>query len=214
MKYIFMTGAPGSKWSIVARHLYTSPSLNISDQSPEREYAHSAWGQPILAHTGSYFDPGMEFGDFFEDLALHDKEEIEAEFNRAFSLDLPSHPKLIKSHVFSYQLKHIISEWPENPIIMVLRSNDACLGNWVNCGHFNIKYPNYQYYKDFRHMNRHIKKQNGAMRRFVAENKCFRMNTNWEVAELLGLEKPSTYQNYHSDDLEIYVYWKKYEQAF
>ena len=209
-----MAGAPGSKWSAVARHLYSSSDMNVSDQSEDRLYAHSAWGPPILAHTGSYFDPGMEFGDFFEDLSLYTKDEIEAEFNRAFSFDVPNAPKLIKSHVFSYQVKYLIEEWPEVPIIMVLRSNDACLGNWVNCGAFDIKYPNYRYYKDLKNMNRHIKKQNGAMRRFIAENRCYKMSTNWETSELLGLRKPSTYQNYNTDDIEVYVYWKKYEQTF
>ena len=79
-KRIFMAGAPGSKWSSVAKNIYYSPSIDRSDYSDFRTYYHSAWGKPELMHLGAYFDPGMEFGDWFDNLSNHTKEECEAEF--------------------------------------------------------------------------------------------------------------------------------------
>jgi hypothetical protein len=42
MKYIFMAGAPGSKWSSVAKNIYFSPDIDRSDASSQREYWHDA----------------------------------------------------------------------------------------------------------------------------------------------------------------------------
>ena len=79
MKYIFIAGAPGSKWSSVSKNIYFSNSIDRSDATPEREYYHDAPGTLELMHMGAYFDPGMEFGDWFDHLNEHTKEECEAE---------------------------------------------------------------------------------------------------------------------------------------
>ena len=42
MKYIFVAGAPGSKWSSVCKNIYYSDSIDQSDASEEREYWHDA----------------------------------------------------------------------------------------------------------------------------------------------------------------------------
>jgi hypothetical protein len=36
-------------------------------------------------HLGAYFDPGMEFGDFFDRVDQYTKDQCEAEFDRPFS---------------------------------------------------------------------------------------------------------------------------------
>ena len=41
MKYIFVAGAPGSKWSSVVKNIYYSDSLDNSDYSKDREYWHA-----------------------------------------------------------------------------------------------------------------------------------------------------------------------------
>ena len=82
MKYIFVAGAPGSKWSSVVKNIYYSPSIDRSDYTEERTYHHAAGGETQLMHLGAYFDPGMEFGDFFDKLNLCNKEQCELEFDR------------------------------------------------------------------------------------------------------------------------------------
>ena len=68
MKYIFCAGAPGSKWSSLIKNIYYSPSVDRTDYTEARTYWHDAPGQLELMHLGAYFDPGMEFGDFFDQL--------------------------------------------------------------------------------------------------------------------------------------------------
>jgi hypothetical protein len=40
--------------------------------------------------------------------------------------------RIIKSHVFGYHLNYIKETWPDCPIVLVDRTDDACLGWWVS----------------------------------------------------------------------------------
>ena len=60
MKYIFVAGAPGSKWSSVVKNIYFSPTIDRTDYRDEWTYYHDASGTMDLMHLGAYFDPGME----------------------------------------------------------------------------------------------------------------------------------------------------------
>ena len=162
MKYIFVAGAPGSKWSSVVKNIYYSPDIDSSDDSVQRRYAHSAAYNGAAMHLGSYFDPGMEFGSWFDRLDQHTKTECEAEFDRPFG---GNGIRIIKSHMFMYHVGFLKENWPDCPIILVHRGDDACLGWWIRCGGFDISYPNYnKYYKDFNFMAQQITQQNAAMR--------------------------------------------------
>ena len=158
MKYIFVAGAPGSKWSSVVKNIYYSSNIDRSDYSDERTYYHDASGTMQLMHMGAYFDPGMEFGDMFDNMHQYSKEDLEKEFDKPFSGD---GVRIIKSHVFSHNVEFLKKHWPECPVILVHRDNDACLGWWVRCGHFDITYPKYNsYYKDLKTMAKTIDSQN------------------------------------------------------
>ena len=200
MKYLFLAGAPGSKWSSVAKNLYTSDSFDTTDQSADREYYHSAWGEPLLMHMGAYFDPGMEFGNRFDHMSKYTKAELEAELDRPFS---GTGVRLIKSHVFCHHLDFIRYTWPDCAIVLVHRPDDACLGWWVRCGHFNITYPVYDYYKDLKHMAQHIDNQNTDLLKFsiragqIADNKM--------LCAVLNISEPASYQDYRSSDVRVYV---------
>jgi len=161
MKYIFMAGAPGSKWSSVSKNIYYSPDVDRSDYSDARTYWHDAPGTLELMHMGAYFDPGMEF-DLPEDLTTLSRAELERRFDEPFS---GTGVRIVKSHIFCHNIEFIRHTWPDCPIILVHRGDDACLGWWVKCGHFNITYPSYnKYYKDLRQMAVEIKRQNADMR--------------------------------------------------
>ena len=165
MKYIFMTGAPGSKWSSVSKNIYYSSDIDRSDYSDARTYYHDASGTMQLMHMGAYFDPGMEFGGFFNKIDRHTREQCEAEFDRPFT---GTGVRIIKSHVFAHNIDFLRDHWPDCPIILVQRPNDACLGWWVKCGHFGITYPLYdQYYQDLRTMSYIIPAQNRAIQSAV-----------------------------------------------
>ena len=207
MKYIFVAGAPGSKWSSVVKNIYNSPSLDRSDYSEERTYYHDAGGTMDLMHLGAYFDPGMEFGSFFDRLDQHSREECEAEFDRPFT---GTGVRIVKSHVFAHHIDFLRQTWPDCPVVLVYRPNDACLGWWVKCGHFDITYPKYdQYYKNLRTMAGIIADQNRDIRTAwvtqpVSDSTVY---DNLGLAEFLEIEPPpaSDAQNYLTSDINVKV---------
>ena len=205
MKYIFVTGAPGSKWSSVVKNIYHSASIDRSDYSDARTYYHDASGKMELMHLGAYFDPGMEFGDFFSNLNQYTKAECEAEFDRPFS---GSGVRIIKSHVFAHHLEFIKRTWPDCAIVLVHRSSDSCLGWWVKCGHFDITYPDYsKYYQNLKQMSQIISAQNQVIESGMNHLAGQFVQNNQELAQLLGLELPPDQyaQNYAASDIKVKV---------
>jgi len=209
MKYIFVAGAPGSKWSSVVKNIYYSPNIDRSDFSLDRTYYHDATGRTELMHMGAYFDPGMEFGDWFSGyrgFGERSKEEHELEFDRPFSGE---GFRIIKSHWFSYarHIEFIKKTWPECPLILVHRPDDACLGWWVKCGHFNITYPNYQHYDDLRLMAGVIQAQNlgilDGMKNYPGKTPL----NNTMLCDMLNIEQPPKdyQQDYGASDVKVTV---------
>jgi hypothetical protein len=206
MKYIFVAGAPGSKWSSVVKNIYFSTDIDTSDYSDTRTYYHDASGSMQLMHLGAYFDPDMEFGSKFNLLPWMSKEILEEEFDRPFSGE---GIRIIKSHVFCHHLDFIRKTWPDCPIVCVERDNDACLGWWVRCGHFGITYPSYEgYYKNLRDMAGHVDKQNEDLKKFVTNTSAKIIRDNIDLCEKLGISTPLelNIQNYAANDIRVYLH--------
>ena len=205
MKYIFVAGAPGSKWSSVVKNIYHSPDIDRSDYSDARTYYHDASGKRELMHLGAYFDPGMEFGGFFDRLDQHTKAHCEAEFDRPFS---GTGIRIIKSHVFANHIDYIRATWPDCPIVLVHRDDDACLGWWVKCGHFDITYPLYHdYYKNLKTMASIIRDQNDGIQQGAWQYPRRQPQTNQELARMLAIELPPEeyYQGYAQNNIRVRV---------
>ena len=205
MKYIFVAGAPGSKWSSVVKNIYFSPDVDRTDYSDERTYYHDASGQRELMHLGAYFDPGMEFGKFFHRLSMYDKETLEKDFDEPFSGE---GIRIIKSHVFANHIDHLKALWPESPVVLVHRDDDACLGWWVKCGHFDITYPLYhEYYRDLRTMAGIITQQNEGIQQAAWAYPRRQARTNRELARILAIaEPPEQYQqDYGQSNIRVTV---------
>jgi len=205
MKYIFVAGAPGSKWSSVVKNIYYSPDVDRSDYSDARTYYHDASGKMDLMHLGAYFDPGMEFGGFFDHLNQYSKDECEAEFDRPFS---GTGIRIIKSHVFANHIDYIKATWPDCPIVLVHRDDDACLGWWVKCGHFDITYPLYHdYYKNLKTMATIIKQQNDGIQQGAWQYPRRQPQTNQELARMLDIaQPPEEYsQGYAQNNIKVKI---------
>ena len=205
MKYIFVAGAPGSKWSSVVKNIYYSPSLDQSDYSDTRTYYHDASGTMDLMHIGAYYDPGMEFGNFFDCLENYTKEQCEAEFDRAFT---GNGIRIVKSHVFATQIDILRERWPDCPVVCVHRPDDACLGWWVKCGEFNITYPLYdEYYKNLPTMAKIITNQNAGICDALSRYPSVYAYNNRNLAEHLGIiEPPAEYfQDYRKSDVDVRI---------
>lgn len=206
MKYIFVAGAPGSKWSSVVKNIYYSPSIDRSDYSNDRTYYHDASGEMQLMHLGAYFDPGMEF-ELPESMSTLTRKQAESLFDKPFSGE---GVRIIKSHIFSYQenIDYLRELWPECPVVLVRRSNDSCLGWWVRCGHFNITYPKYDiYYKNLREMSKIIDRQNAGIASAINRLNPNLVYNNTRLSLLLGIDQPPDEykQNYVENDIEVSV---------
>jgi hypothetical protein len=204
MKYIFVAGAPGSKWSSVVKNIYFSPTVDQSDYTDNRTYYHDAGGEMDLMHLGAYFDPGME-SNLPEDIDNYSKADLEAIFDKEFS---NTGIRIIKSHIFSNHIDFIKSTWPDCPIVLVHRPDDACLGWWVKCGHFDITYPLYkEYYKDLRTMSKIIKEQNAGIVKATYKYPGKVPLTNQMLAKMLNIELPPKdyFQDYGRSDVRVTV---------
>ena len=196
MKYIFVAGAPGSKWSSVVKNIYYSYSIDRSDYKDEWTYYHDASGTLELMHLGAYFDPGMEC-NIPEDLNNFTKQELEAMFDTPFSKDGIG-TRIIKSHIFSNHISYLKKLFPDIPMILVHRPDDACLGWWVKCGHFDITYPKYaDYYKNLKEMAKIIKQQNKGIIDAWWQCPGIFVQNNRELARSLNIEEPP--KEYHQD---------------
>lgn len=209
MKYIFVAGAPGSKWSSVVKNIYYSPDIDRGDYRDEWTYYHDASGTMDLMHLGAYFDPGM-ISSLPTDLTTLNRQQLEEIFARPFQFKESKGIRIIKSHVFSNHIDHLRKLFPETPIVMVHRSDDACLGWWVKCGHFNITYPDYhEYFKDLKTMAQIIKQQNQGIQDVIWNYKSTRQHpdNNVELCNTLGIQfPPREYtQNYSKNDIEVTV---------
>ena len=207
MKYIFVAGAPGSKWSSVVKNIYYSESIDQSDYSDTRTYYHDASGKRELMHLGAYFDPGME-SDLPEQIDNYSKEYLEAIFDKEFD---GTGIRIIKSHIFSNHIDFIRKTWPESPVVLVHRDDDACLGWWVKCGHFDITYPLYnKYYVNLKRMAGIIKQQNTGITDAMWNYKhqgAKQVATNLQLCNALNIAWPdSNYtQNYTNNNIKVTV---------
>lgn len=203
MKYVFVTGVPGSRWSSVIKNIYYSPSVDRSDHSAQRTYAHHSAYQGSVMHLGSYFDPGMEFGQWFDRLSQHSKAQCESEFDRPFG---GQGLRIVKSHVFCYHLDFLQRTWPDCCIVMIHRDNQASFDWWVSCGGFDIGYPNYvNHYKNLDFMAEEIARQNSSLMQHWHQGT--EVHNNHELCAVLGMQPvPDQYhQIYAEHDVRVSV---------
>lgn len=183
-KLIFWTGAPGSKWSGVAKQLCTCPEVDNSDWSCDREYNG-------YTHFGNYFGPGMEYGNGFEDMTAMSKKEILLELGNPYSEEQNGKVRILKSHMFSRNLRFIKRTFPDSKIVSVWREDDDCMKWWLDAGGFNITYPSYEFYKNERTMREQITIENMGIKGFEMSGnyilKSYDINT---LTTELGLTNP------------------------
>lgn len=198
MKYIFITGAPGSKWSRVAKSIWMSDDVDMSDERVE-------YNNHRVSHTGSYFGPDMEYGRWFDQpFDQFTKEQLEEEFDKPFSR---TGIRIIKSHHFAYNLEYIKKTWPDCPIILVQREDDSCFTWWTLAGGFDITYPNYEWYQDNETIYKQICKQNFEIKKFRKNNSHLLTHGSYHLCDLIGIKKPSIYNSY--DDVNVFYMVKK-----
>jgi hypothetical protein len=158
---VFVTGAPGSRWSAIAHALTYADPVNISDTDASRVYASDSGA----THFGSYFGPGMGHGEKFDRLSELSKEHVSAELAAAYHS--PGGTLLLKSHLFARHLDVLREMFPRSRVLLVYRNDDGCLKWWVEAGGFSISFPDYSWYGELENMREQIKVDNTAIIRFA-----------------------------------------------
>jgi hypothetical protein len=150
-KRIFFTGVPGSRWSGIAQTIETLNGFNTSDRTTSREYSHNGFS----GHKGAYFGQLMEFEPIL------DADYIDQAWSDS------NGTKVIKSHDWAYVLDEIKIQFPNDWIMLVYRPDMTSYSWWHEAGGFNIKYPNYTWYKNSATMLGEIIKQNACILEFA-----------------------------------------------
>jgi hypothetical protein len=150
-KRIFFTGVPGSRWSGIAQTIESLDGFNTSDRTPNREYSHNGFS----GHKGAYFGHLMEFEPVL------DADYIDQAWTDS------NGTKVIKSHDWAYRLNEIKIQFSNDWIMLVYRPDMTSYSWWHEAGGFNIKYPNYTWYKNSTTMLGEIIKQNACILEFA-----------------------------------------------
>ena len=195
--FIFVLGAPGSRWSGVAKSIYHSKDIDHSDSTAERQY-HNPHTKALM-HLGAYWDPGMEFGNGLDQFDAWSKTDLIEEFNRPFS---GAGRRIIKSHVLTEHVGHLALLF-HAPIVLVYRNNEDCFNWWHEAGGWGITYPSYDWYKDDAGMRAQIARQNAGLTRFKDQHGLYTVANNIELADKLGISRPANHLSF--TDCDVYV---------
>jgi hypothetical protein len=184
-KYVMLTGAPGSKWSGVARSIYDSPDIDTTDHTAARGYTKPGADEDFKGHCGAYWDPGMEFGIWEWDKPFWGKGT-----------------RIIKSHTMAIYMQQIVEglfgKW-EHQIVFVIRNDYECMD------------PDYSYYENDAQMMLSIATQNKASTRFLWHNKdnITTALSNLHLCSILGLSTDNLTLKSFDKDMKVYVYTPK-----
>lgn len=161
MKYIFFTGAPGSRWSGVSQVFRDNwQDVDNSDLTPNKTYKH----QKYNGHVGNYYGPEMLYGKWLDN-EFGDRAQWDSEIAASYNGKEPV--KLIMSHHFAYWLDEFVEVFPDSPMVLCYRTDQECFDWWHEAGGWDISYPSYTWYKDNTKMMQEIQKQNSAILKFV-----------------------------------------------
>lgn len=149
-KLIFLTGAPGSKWSAISWVLSEVPELNVdkTDRTPERLMVHKEVYNGVR-HTGAYFGPGQDLGTEFDNITKFTKEEICEQIKKGWEVWDDSKHHIVRCHQFINNFDWLVKTFPESKFVVVTRRPEQCVIGWKSVGGIDIPYPHYkEYYKD------------------------------------------------------------------
>ena len=156
---IFYCAVPGTGWAKLSLLLgcCTKFNLNNTDRCPEREEIGKHGVPDCVHHKGAFWDPGMEFGEGFDDIgANYTKEEFIQECLRPFT-EHDDRNYLIRCHHFAEtrNLEWLTTNFPNNKIIFVIREIKKCYEGWNAGMTFRGNYPKYTHWMRFTFIDQH-----------------------------------------------------------
>jgi hypothetical protein len=190
---IFLTGAPGSRFSGAFRVMSNHPSVNKSEWKDEYVWdklVHDVHGNRkfIGVHRGVYWGPGNTHGQKFDNMLTLTKSEILSEFMEPF--ENWDGVKVIKSHWFAYHLGFLHHMFPKAKIVSCYAEDIACFYWWHKCGGWGMQYPNYTWYENDTKMLEQIKQENSHILKFNKDKQTpIEFISNNDFYKKLGLSE-------------------------
>lgn len=178
MKYVFLTGVPGSRWGRL--EWIVRDNSPIVDQSSWLQHNQDR-PENGTEHYHRFYGPYHNYGEMFDVMHLIGPDAVMREIERSYSKPQPKHKiRFVRCHWFAYQLDWIKENLPEVDILMMMREPQQSLDWWLESGGWDIQYPNYQWYNNSHNMRRQIMIENACMEKFIREND---LKMNYPVAE-------------------------------
>jgi hypothetical protein len=186
-KFIYCAGAPGSMWSRITNRIKRNCDwIDRSDDTVDRRYQlppgviesrYTAPGERLSTqgHYGSYFGPGNEFGQNFDDLTNYDYnvEDFKRECLMPF-VDDSKTTKLIRCHWFAYNLEWLKQNCKGDEILLVWRGAEQSRDWWYGMGGWDINHPDYSWYQNDERMWQKMQEETDCIKQFGDK-----YNVNW-----------------------------------
>lgn len=179
-EFCFVTGVPGSSWSMISHRIKILLDHNMTDVDENR--THLAPIRPhhqgeVLTHYGSYFGPNNEFGHHFDDIpGNYTLESFYEECRRPFTDNTTLKTKSIRSHWFSYNLDWIWDNCKGQSLCLIHKSSQESVSWWLRRGGWDIKHPDYTWYENTERLKKQVTIENAALLKFAAEK-----NLTWDT---------------------------------
>jgi hypothetical protein len=173
VKFVFVTGVPGSAWSMISRRLKKrQEGFDFTDDTPERQFdlppgiARDHYTVTVdrdkwraNGHIGAYFGPHHEFGEKFDDLNYYSNtEDFYQECLIPFhNSAMPN--KLIRSHWFSYNLEWLWQNCKGHDLMLIYRDPKTAKDWWYQRGGWDIQHPVYTWYQNDQRMWQQIQQE-------------------------------------------------------
>lgn len=193
-KFIYCAGAPGSMWSRITNRVKRNYDwIDRSDDTEERRYKmppgviEARYSAPTehptgKGHYGSYFGPGNEFGQDFEDLSHYNVDDFKSECMKPFTDD-SKNTKLVRSHWFAYNLDWLYDNCKGDEILLVWRDPKESEKWWHDMGGWNITHPNYDWYQNDSRMWEKIQEETRLIEEFASKHNItwheYDVDDNW-----------------------------------
>jgi hypothetical protein len=175
---IFVTGAPGSKWSLIAQALEAASEVEADGTDavgPAAEY-----GKELQRHGGL------------------DRDALRAELGRS-GVERRG-LELVTSHVFTRDLPYLAETFPAARFVLVYRPDESCLDWWLEAGGFDMSFPDYSWYRELESMKKEIVTDNAALLDFTERHELplRRLRSLKPLLAALGLTYASDEEALHA----------------
>jgi hypothetical protein len=197
-KFVFVSGVPGSSWSMISHRLKLALDLDTSDVTEDRAFElpdkASIRQMPRISddksHFGSYFGPDNEFGDGFDDIpANYTLDTFYQECVKPFESN--DKPKCVRSHWFSYNLDWLWDNCKGHDLFLLYKDSEISRDWWLERGGWDIHHPVYTWYENNERLFQQIQIENENLLKFAKDKglEWEQYNEEWFLSKFGKKEK-------------------------